>query len=157
MNPYAKYLDGRDATDILIATPSELQSLIAGLTVDQMDEPLAPGKWSVREVLAHLADCEIVWAFRMRQAMETPGATVTPFDQDVWATRYSAYSAADALRTFLALRAWNLALLTTVSAAERSNPLSHPERGTFPFPELLESIAGHDRNHLLRLKEQLGG
>ena len=155
MNPYAKYLDGRDAVDILTATPSELQSLVAGLTVEQMDVPPAPGKWSVREVLAHLADCEIAWAFRMRQALETPGATVTPFDQDVWATRYSAYSAADALRTFLALRAWNLALLTTVSAEERSNVLSHPERGTFPFTELLESIAGHDVNHLLRLQEQL--
>ena len=154
MNPYAKYLDGRDVVDILMATPSELQSVVAGLSVDQMDQPMAPGKWSVREVLAHLADCEVAWAFRMRQSLETPGATVTPFDQEVWATRYSAYSAADALRTFLALRAWNLSLLTTVSAGERSNSLSHPERGTFSFTELLESIAGHDLNHLLRLKGQ---
>jgi uncharacterized damage-inducible protein DinB len=155
MNPYAKYLDGREAIDILRATPSALESLIAGLTVEQMDVPTAPGKWSVREVLAHLADCEIVWAFRMRQAMETPGAMVTPFDQDVWATRYRAYSAASALRAFLANREWNLALLTTIAEEEHSNLLTHPERGTFPFTELLESIAGHDLNHLVRLREQL--
>jgi uncharacterized damage-inducible protein DinB len=155
MNPYANYLDGREAIDILRATPAALQSLLAGLTVEQMDAPLAPGKWSVREVLAHLADCEIVWAFRMRQALETPGALVTPFDQDAWATRYSAYSAADGLRTFLANREWNLALLTTVTPAEQSNLLTHPERGTFPFRELLESIAGHDLNHLVRLREYL--
>ncbi len=156
MNPYAKYLDGRDAVDILRATPSALQSLVAGLTHEQLDTPPAPGQWSIREILAHLADCEIVWAFRIRQALATPGATVTAFDQDVWATRYRAYSAADALRVFLANREWNLALLTTVSGEERANLLTHPERGTFPLTELLESIAGHDLNHLIRLRERLG-
>jgi hypothetical protein len=155
MNPYESYLDGRSVIDILTATPAALQSMIAGLTVEQMDVPTAPGKWSLREILAHLADCEIVWAFRIRQALETPGATVTPFDQDVWATRYSAYSAADAMRVFLSLRQWNLAILTTVSPAERSNLLTHPERGTFPLMELLESIAGHDLNHLTRLRDLL--
>jgi uncharacterized damage-inducible protein DinB len=156
MNPYAKYLDGRDAVDILRATPSALQSLVAGLTHEQLDTPPALGQWSIREILAHLADCEIVWAFRIRQALATPGVTVTPFDQDVWATRYRAYSAADALRVFLANREWNLALLTTVSEEERANLLTHPERGTFPLTELLESIAGHDVNHLVRLRERLG-
>jgi uncharacterized damage-inducible protein DinB len=156
MNPYAKYLDGRDVIDIMTATPSALQSFVAGLTVEQLDQPTAPGKWSLREILAHLADCEIVWAFRIRQCLETPGGTVTPFDQDVWATRYAAYSAADALRVFLALREWNLALLTTVSTVERSNQLTHPECGTFPLSELLESIAGHDLNHITRLRELLG-
>ncbi len=155
MNPYAKYLDGRDPVEVMRATPSELQSLLDGLTPGQMDEPAAPGKWSIRQLLAHLADCEIVWAFRIRQALETPGATVTAFDQDRWAERYNAYSAAGALHTFLANREWNLALLATVSAVERSFLLSHPERGTFPLSELLESIAGHDRNHLIRLREQL--
>ena len=156
MNPYAKYLDGRDAVDILRATPSALQSLVAGLTHEQLDTPPALGQWSIREILAHLADCEIVWAFRIRQALATPGVTVTPFDQDVWATRYRAYSAADALRVFLANREWNLALLTTVSEEERANLLTHPERGTFPLTELLEMIAGHDLNHLVRLRERLG-
>jgi uncharacterized damage-inducible protein DinB len=155
MNPYASYLDGRETLDILRATPAALQSLIAGLTPEQMDVPPAPGKWSVREILAHLADCEIVWAFRMRQVLETPGGTVVPFDQDVWATRYRAYSAAEALRTFLANREWNLALLTTVTNSEQSNVVNHPERGPHHFREMLETIAGHDLNHLVRLREQL--
>lgn len=155
MNPYAQYLDGRDVLDILRATPAALQSLIAGLTPEAMDTPPAPGKWSPREILAHLADCELVFAFRLRQALETPGATITPFDQDVWAARYRAYSAAEALRTFLANREWNLSLLTTVSDQERSNAVSHPERGRMTFQVLLETIAGHDLNHLGRLRQQL--
>jgi uncharacterized damage-inducible protein DinB len=156
MNPYASYLDGREALDILRATPSQLQSQIAGLTAEQMDTPPAPGIWCVRGILAHLADCEIVWAFRIRQVLETPGATVTPFDQDVWAKQYGAYSAAQALSVFLALREWNVALLTTVSESQLSNTVTHPERGTFPLRELIESIAGHDLNHLSRLHVQLG-
>jgi uncharacterized damage-inducible protein DinB len=157
MNPYASFLNGRDALDVLRTTPSELQSLIAGLTPEAMDTPPAPGKWSVREILAHLADCEIVWAFRIRQILETPGGMVTPFDQDIWAKHYRAYSAAQALSVFLALRTWNIALLTTVSAEVQSNLVTHPERGTFPFREMIESIAGHDLNHLTRLHVQLAG
>ncbi len=156
MNPYAKYLDGRDVLDILAATPTDLQAILAPLSPQEIDAAPAPGVWSIREILAHMADCEIVWAFRVRQALESPGTTVTPFDQEVWATRYAAYSVDDALRVFLANRTWNLALLTTVSAAERSNLLTHPERGTFPLQELLEMIAGHDLNHITRLRERLG-
>jgi uncharacterized damage-inducible protein DinB len=156
MNPYAEYVDGLDPMDVLQSTPSELQSLIAGMSVEAMDAPLEPGKWSLREVLAHLADCELVWGWRTRQVLESPGCTLTPFDQDAWAKHYRAYSAADALRTFLALRAWNLALLTTVSAEERSYPVYHPERGALTMNDQLVTFAGHDRHHLLALRRQLG-
>ena len=155
MNPYASYLDGRPVLNIISATPSALQSLTAGLNVNTMDTPPAPGKWSVREMLEHLADCEMVFGFRLRQALEQPGSVIVPFDQDVWATRYSAYSAAVALRTFIAVREWNLALLTTVSDAEQGNTIIHPERGEITFEVMLETIAGHDLNHLTRLKAQL--
>ena len=94
--------------DILSATPSALQSLTAGSNADAMDTPPARGRWSVRDILAHLGDCELVFAFRLRQTLEQPGTVITPFDQDVWAVRYSAYSSADALRTFVAVREWNL-------------------------------------------------
>ncbi len=156
MNPYEKYLDGRNVLDILRATPAALQTLTVGLTPSQMDTPPAPGKWSVRQILAHLADCEIVFAFRLRQALEQPGSTITPFDQDIWAGRYSAYSAADALRTFQANREWNLSLLTTVSEEDRAKSVTHPERGEQSFQVLLETIAGHDLNHLSRMQTQLG-
>jgi len=155
MNPYVEYLDGRDVLEILRTTPSSFQSLTGHLTTEQLDQPTAPGKWSLRQIFAHMADCEIVWANRIRQVLAEPGVTIAPFDQDVWAQRYSAYTAAEALSTFTALRGWNVSLLTTLTAAERSYMLSHPERGTFPLQELLELIAGHDLNHVTRLRELL--
>ena len=136
-------------------TPAALQSLTAGFSSKAMDIPPAPGKWSVRQILAHLADCELAFAFRLRQTLEQPGSVITPFNQDVWAGRYNAYSAADALRTFIAVREWNLALLTEVSEAEHANTVTHPERGTMTFQVLLETIAGHDLNHLTRLRAQM--
>jgi uncharacterized damage-inducible protein DinB len=155
MNPYASYLNGRDPVEVMAATPTALQALLHGLTEPQIETPPAPGEWSIREILAHLADCELVWAWRIRHALEKPGATVAPFDQDVWAQRYAAYTADAALSTFLALRQWNLAVLTTVTKDELSYILTHPERGTFPLQELLGTIAGHDTNHLVRLRERL--
>ena len=133
MNPYANCLDGRPVVEILRTTPTALQSMIAGLSADALSMPPAPGKWSVREILAHLADCELVFGFRLRQALEQPGSVITPFDQDVWARHYHAYSAADALRTWTALREWNLALLTAVSETDYANTVTHPERGQMTF------------------------
>src|SRR4051812_23856581 len=118
MNPYASYLDGRPLLDILQATPAALQSLTAGLSAEAMDAPPAPGKWSVREVLAHLADCELVFGFRLRQALEAPGSVIRPFDQDIWAERYAGYSAVAALQTFRTVREWNLTLLAAVLQAD---------------------------------------
>ncbi len=155
MNPYASYLGGQDAITVLRETPSALQSLVAGLSPQQLDTPPAPGKWSIREILAHLADCEIAFGFRLRQALADPVIVIQPFDQDLWARRYGAYSAAAALRTFLTNREWTLSLLTTVTDSDLSQTVVHPERGTLPFRTLLETIAGHDRNHLTRLEEQL--
>ena len=155
MNPYAHCLDGRPILDILRTTPAALQSLTAGLDATAMDTPPAPGKWSVREILAHLADCELVFGFRLRQTLEQPGSVITPFDQDAWATRYRAYTAGDALRTFIALREWNLALLTAVSETEHATAVTHPERGEMTFGVQLALIAGHDLNHLTRLRAQL--
>ena len=152
MNPYASYLDARPLLDILQETPAALQSLTADMSADAMHRPTAPGKWSVREILAHLADCEMVFGFRLRQALEKPGSVITPFNQDLWATRYGAYTATDALRTFITLRTWNLALLTTVSETEYANTVTHPELGAMTFQVLLEIIAGHDLNHLARLR-----
>ena len=149
------YVESKDPLKVQKATPDKLAKAIKGLKKNTLSRRPAPDKWSIVEILAHLADTELVGSWRMRLVLGANGTPIQPFDQDVWATRYSAYSAADALRTFFALRAWNLALLTTVSAAERLSTLNHPERGVFPFTEMLESIAGHDRNHLLRLKEQL--
>lgn len=116
----------------------------------------APGKWSAREIVCHLADCEMAFAFRLRQTLAEDHHVIQPFDQEKWAGNYSAYSLEQALTAFSAARNWNLALLRSLSPAVHSKAVTHPERGAMTFYVIVETMAGHDLNHLGQL-EALGG
>jgi hypothetical protein len=148
MNPYAKFLGERDALAVIKATAGELQRLSETLGAAGVERPPAPGKWCTREILCHLADCEIVFAFRLRQALAEDFHVIQPFDQDRWAAVYGAFDARAALEVFRAVRQWNLLLIESVPAAAFAKKLTHPERGDMTFGVVVETIAGHDLNHL---------
>jgi hypothetical protein len=156
LNPYARFLNGQDPIPVLTTTAGRLQTLTAGLTGAQVNTPPAPRKWSICEIVAHLADCETVFAFRLRQtlapALDQPHAIIQPFDQEAWARRYAAYNLESGLALFQAARNWNLLFLTTVSQDDRHRPTTHPERGTMPFWTIVETMAGHDINHLQQIE-----
>src|SRR6202000_2552243 len=110
-NPYEKFLDGRPVERILELTPNKIAICLAEIGADKSTVQPAPGKWSPAEVVAHLADCELVFGFRLRQTLAEDNPTVQPFDQDKWSATYPAYNASAALDAFSALRQWNLALI----------------------------------------------
>jgi hypothetical protein len=151
MNPYAKNLGDRDPMSVIAATAQELSARTGKLSKEAVDRSPAPGKWSPREIVCHLADTEIAFGFRIRQALAEPNHVIQPFDQDLWAQRYSAYDLHSALELFTTLRRWNLLLLTAVPQQEFARPLSHPERGAMTFRTLVETMGGHDLNHLSQL------
>jgi uncharacterized damage-inducible protein DinB len=152
MNPYASYLGDKDPVKVIEATPRRLAELAAALAPEARERKPAPGKWSAREILCHLADCEVVFAFRLRQAMAEDHHVIQTFDQDRWARTYAAFDARAALDVFASVRNWNLALIKAVDAEARSKRLTHPERGEMTFQVLVETMAGHDLNHLQRLE-----
>lgn len=156
MNPYASQLGNQDPIHVLSATASRLGELSDALGAARIDQPLAPGKWSPRQILIHLADCELAFGFRYRQALGEENHVVQPFDQDLWAKSYAAYDAQQALATFSTLREWNLALIRSLSPEQLSKPVIHPERGTMVFKTLFETAAGHDINHLRQLETIAG-
>jgi hypothetical protein len=156
MNPYASQLGSQDPVRALSATSARLEELSAAIGESRLDQPFAPGKWSPREILIHLADCELAFGFRYRQALAEENHLVQPFDQDHWAKSYSAYTAAQALRTFTTLRDWNLTLIRTLTAEQMSKAVKHPERGDLIFRTLVEISAGHDINHLCQLEAVAG-
>ncbi len=151
-NPYATQLGNRDAMQVLESTASRLSQLARTIGEKQIDQPRSPGKWSPREILVHLADCELAFGFRYRQALGEDDHVVQPFDQDKWAKTYSVYDAAQALSTFTALRNWNLALVRSLTTDQLSKKVTHPERGKMVFKTMLETAAGHDLNHLKQLE-----
>jgi hypothetical protein len=152
LNPYASFVGSRDPREIIAATPSRLQEFLDKLGPQRVGQPPAPGKWSPREIASHLADCEVVFAFRLRQTIAEHNHVVQPFDQDQWAKNYSAYDARSALGVFSALRQWNIAFLSTLPKPEFEKKFTHPERGEMTLNILVETMAGHDLNHLKQLE-----
>jgi hypothetical protein len=152
MNPYARQLGSRDPLKVVATTARHLEQLSVALGPVRMEESPAPGKWTPLEILCHLADCEIVFAYRIRQALAEPHHVIQPFDQDLFAANYSGYDAQAAMMTFSCVRKWNLMLLRSLPADAMAKPITHPERGAMTFRELIETIAGHDLNHLAQLE-----
>lgn len=156
LNPYAKFLGDQDPIPVITATVERLHALIDPLTPAQADRNPEPGKWSIREIIAHLADCELVFAVRLRQTLAEEHHIIQPFDQAKWGERYTAYDLQSAFVLFTATRNWNLKFLTTVTGDDRHHPTTHPERGTMTLWTIVETIAGHDLNHLQQVQDLAG-
>ena len=152
LNPYAKFLDGRPIETILSSTSHEIANQLQIIGPDKAATAPAPGKWSPAEIVCHLADCEIAFAFRLRQTLAEDNHTIQPFDQEKWSAPYSGISAKDAFSAFSALRQWNLVLISSMLPSAASKPVTHPERGAMTFQTIVETMAGHDLNHLAQLK-----
>lgn len=146
-NPYANYLGELDPLAVLAETPARL----AAVDPATYGTPWAPGKWTYGQIIAHLADCEVAFAFRMRQAAAEDEYVVQPFDQDRWADTYPTADPAAALAVFRSVRAWMLDFLRALPPETFDKVVIHPERGEITFRTIVEIIAGHDRNHLAQL------
>jgi hypothetical protein len=153
MNPYASHLEGRDSQELIAETPQRLTLLIERLGAGGLERALGPGKWTAGHILCHLADTEIAFAYRLRQTLAEPHHVVQPFDQEAWGRSYSKLDGRAALDTFTALRRWNIAFISSAPPDAFSKPLTHPERGDMTFGTLVETMAGHDLNHLKQLEK----
>jgi arylamine N-acetyltransferase len=150
-NPYAKFLGETPAWELIEETAGRLKFLLERLG-PKMETAPAPGKWSPRQIVCHLADCEIVFAYRLRQALAEEHHVIQPFDQDQWATMYDACDAATALKVFSAVREWNVRLISSMTPHHLMKKLTHPERGEMHVAVVVETMAGHDLNHLAQLE-----
>ncbi len=144
------HVEGKDPLRVQRETPKKLQALIKPLSKKQLLQRPGPGKWSIAEILAHLADAELVGGWRMRLIAGSNGVSVQPFDQDVWAQTFS-YARRDpagSLETFRALRESNLAMLKALPENLWENYGMHQERGKETIRDIVRMFAGHDLNHL---------
>lgn len=152
LNPYAKFLGDARPHDVLDMTPVTLGRLVRHSDTAALTRAPAPGKWSIRDILCHLADCEIAFAFRLRQTIAEKHHTLQPFDQDAWASAFAKLDASDALDTFASLRRWNMLFIRAVGHAAEAKAVRHPERGDMTFRTIVETMAGHDINHLRQIE-----
>ena len=151
-NPYAPFLGNREPREVIEGTAGRLKALLETLGPERAELAPAPGKWSARQILCHLADCEIVFAFRLRQALSEDDHVIQPFDQDRWAAMYDSFDVASALAVFTAVRSWNVRLIGAMPPASLGKKLSHPERGEMTVQVVVETMAGHDLNHMAQIE-----
>jgi hypothetical protein len=146
-------LGSRDPFEVLRTMPSELKRAIDGLSTESINTPEGPGKWSIRDVVQHLADSELVGGYRFRMILAHDRPTLIGYDQDLWASRLR-YSEADvrtALEDFTRLRQANVRLFERASPAERERVGIHAERGEESIAQLIPTYAGHDIVHLRQI------
>jgi len=148
------HVGGQAPLKVQAATAGRLEKLVRGATRARLAKRPAPGKWSVNEILAHLAEAEIVVGYRMRAILGAPGAPIQAFDQDKWAAEgnYSKRHAKKSLAAFRSLREANIEWLKGLAPQQRKAFGMHSERGEESIEFIERMIAGHDVNHIRQIE-----
>ena len=135
--------------------PELLATVLTGVFGEEEDFTTAPGKWSIRVIVAHLADAELVGAHRFRQVLAEDNPTLIAFDQDAWARNldYARRKPKQSLETFRRIRAENYELLKALPEEAFDRAGNHSENGRMTLRAMLEGYAGHAESHARQLQE----
>jgi len=150
--------EGLDPLKVEAGTPKKLERLIEGVPAAKLRKRPAPGKWSVAEILEHLADSEMVRGWRMRQILGAPGTPIQAFDQDAWAIsgHYEKRDPRKSVELFRVVREANIALLKSLTPEQWKHHGMHAERGEESIEHIVRLNAGHDINHTKQVERIVG-
>ena len=151
-------MEGKDAVAVQRETVGQLTALVASVPAEKLGRRTAPDKWSVAEILAHLAEAEVGSTWRYRQMIEHDGLRLESYDQELWESldRSSNRDPKESLQLFRLLREANLRMFDNLTPEQWQRHGTHAERGHMTVHDLAVQIAGHDINHLEQIRKQLG-
>jgi hypothetical protein len=151
------HAEGQDPLKAQAGAAKKLGRLVKGVPASKLRKRPAPDKWSVGEVLAHLADAEIVIAWRIRSILGAPGTPIQAYDQDAWAAvgNYAKRDPHKSIEQFRAMREANLAFYKSLRPEQWKQSGMHAERGEESLERIARMIAGHDINHILQIEQIL--
>ena len=132
-----------------------LSAAIDGLAPGEADFRIAPDKWTIRQLAAHVADSELVTGMRYRQVIAEDSPTLQGYDQNLWATRldYSRRDPAEAAVTYRQLRAQSYELMKHLPAEDFERPGTHSERGQLTLMGLLRTYVEHAEKHAEQIRD----
>jgi len=147
-------LGDRDPFEVQSQLLLSLQTEIKSLNDATLRRPEKSGKWSIMQVIHHLAETELVYRYRMRMILAQPAPEIQGYDQDMWATelKYNERDLDEALEIIRVLRSANLKMLRGLSEAQWERYGMHSERGPESIRKIMQMIAAHDLLHLNQIK-----
>lgn len=150
--PNSRYLEalrGEDPLKSQKKAPKRLRKLVKGLTEKQLSRRPGEGKWSIKEIVGHMADAEFVNGTRMRFVAAHERPAIAAFDENLFAARLGNERAKtkELLDAFEALRAINLALVARLPKGAIDRIGIHSERGEESIRAMITMYGGHDRLH----------
>lgn len=160
LTAFLSYAQGQDSLKVQQATATTATTLtrpMSGVPASKLRERTTPEQWSVAEILAHMADADIVYGWRIRAILGAPGGRIEAFDQNAWAAvgRYSTRDPNESVEQFCAIRKANLTLLHSLTLEQWKFFGIHAERGKETLERVAEMCSGHDLNHVRQIERIL--
>jgi len=151
----------REVLDALRAHVDELTEAVRQLPAERLEADAeageAEGGWTARQVLAHLADFELVAAVRVRMMLSLDHPTLPAYGQEEFTDRFAALETpAEALERLTVTRRATLRVLEAATPADWDREGTHPQRGVEPLRRTAEMLSRHDATHLAQLRRAAG-
>ena len=139
--------------ELLISTQEQTLKYY-NLSEADMSKKSGPGKWSVRQILVHLADTEMVLLTRLKKIISEPRQVIWAFDQDLWCNTldYNTYPLAISRNTFIAGREEVIHLVGKFYEGSGSREFIHSGTGLRTLKQEFEKVASHNQGHLDQIK-----
>jgi len=147
-NPYGEDLGNRPPLEALAETPARIRQLVEPWSEERFERSYAPGKWSARQILTHLAQTELALSTRARFALAQQGYTAQAFSQDDWMPIDADVDARTAVDAYVTLRRFNVAMWRRLTPDQMNRGFIHPEYGDLTVGWIMAQMAGHDIHHL---------
>jgi len=153
--PYSQHVGDRNPVELLTTTLEEYRDAAALLADASWNQPWAPGKWTMRQVMVHVAQWEIIFGYRILCALASPGFTIQMADQDALLLHAGGVDGATGFAAFDGSRRMNIGVIAPLSASDRAIEVLHPEYGVLSVNDLIVQMAGHGIHHLKQIREAL--
>jgi uncharacterized damage-inducible protein DinB len=150
--PYAQYVGDRDPVDVLRESFDAYRELSRQIAPDMWDRPIAPGKWTIRQVLVHVVQWEMILGLRLRFALASPDYVIQPFEQDPLMMEAAVVDGPTALAALEAVRRMTLTFAESLTPEQRRQKTQHAERGEIDVQDILVTLAGHGVHHLRQIQ-----
>jgi hypothetical protein len=149
--PYSQYVDG-DPVALMARTLEDYRAALSRVSDVQWRQPWQPGKWTLREIMVHVAQWETIFGCRLVCGVSMPGFSIQAADQDALMKHTSGIDGPAALAAFEGARRMNLGLVRSLSPADRATTVKHPEYGLLSANDLIVQLTGHAIHHLKQLQ-----